>query len=187
VPIPCRDLVLMWLARRALRAICSDVGTIDHPDDRTGAAGATGASTPAHHAPIHRARRLARWLDRYYVDPIVGLLVPGVGDLMTGAAGLYLVVLAFRARMPWIVIARMLINLTVDIVVGLIPILGDVFDFVWRANERNLKLLEKRAAAPRPRATFADWAYVLGAALLFVAALAFPIVLVVWALRRAFA
>ncbi len=135
---------------------------------------------------IATARTITRWLDRLYVDPILGLLVPGAGDLLTGATGVYLVALAVRAGAPGIVIARMLINLTVDVAIGLIPFAGDLFDFAWRANQRNLTLLEKRAHLPRRRGTAADWLYVLGAALLFLAALALPVVLVVWALRRAF-
>src|SRR5688572_23575125 len=93
---------------------------------------------------IKTARTITRWMDRLYLDPILGFLVPGAGDLLTGATGVYLVALAVRAGAPKIVIARMLINLAVDVVVGLIPFAGDVFDFAWRANQRNLDLLERR-------------------------------------------
>lgn len=131
---------------------------------------------------IETARTITRWLDRLYLDPVLGFLVPGAGDLLTGATGLYLVALAVRARAPKVVVARMLINLAVDVVVGLIPFAGDVFDFVWRANQRNLDLLEKRTTAPG--ATRGDWLYVLGAVLLFLGALTLPILLVIWVFSR---
>jgi hypothetical protein len=135
---------------------------------------------------INTARTITRWLDRLYVDPILGFFLPGAGDLLTGATGVYLVALAIRAGAPRIVVARMLINLTIDVAVGLIPFAGDLFDFAWRANQRNLALLEKRAHMERPRGTTSDWLYVLGAALLFLGVLALPVILLVWALRRAF-
>jgi hypothetical protein len=125
-------------------------------------------------------------MDRLFLDPILGLLVPGAGDVLTGATGVYLVALAVRMKLSRVVIARMLINLTVDVAVGLIPFAGDLFDFAWRANERNLRLVERRSAEPRTRGTAGDWAYVVGAGLLFLAVLSLPIVLVIWAARRAF-
>jgi hypothetical protein len=127
------------------------------------------------------ARTITRWLDRLQIDPILGFLVPGVGDLVTGATGLYLVVLAVRLRVPKVTIARMLVNLAVDMAVGIIPVVGDLFDVWFKANQRNLVLLERRAVVP---ARGADWAYVMGAVILFLAALAVPIVLFAWFLSR---
>src|SRR5688572_18224728 len=145
------------------------------------------APSRPHRTPggIQTARTITRWLDRLYVDPILGFLVPGAGDLLTGATGIYLVALAVRNGAPKIVIARMLINLAVDVVVGLIPFAGDLFDFAWRANKRNLDLLEKRTTVAR-HSTRGDWLYVFGALLLFLGALALPIILVIWALGKAF-
>jgi hypothetical protein len=128
------------------------------------------------------ARALTRWLDQRYLDPILGLILPGAGDILTGGAGVYLVSVAFKLRLPPVVIARMLLNLAVDLVVGAIPLLGDLFDLGFRANLRNLALLERRAEAGRASAS--DWLLVAGAALLFLAALVVPVVLLVWALRR---
>ena len=126
---------------------------------------------------LERARTLARWLDDRSLDPILGLLAPGAGDVAASAAGLYIVWVAIQRGMPAVAIARMMINLAVDAIVGSIPIAGDVFDFAFRANRRNLALLERPGPPGRSSAT--DWLIVIGAVLLFVAALAVPIWLIV--------
>ena len=128
------------------------------------------------------ARTLTRWLDQRYLDPIIGLVLPGAGDLLSSGAGMFLVTQAFKLKLPPVVIARMFLNLAIDMLVGAIPILGDVFDFGFKANQRNLALLERRHEAGRSSAS--DWLLVAGAALLFLAALAVPILLLIWAIRR---
>lgn len=129
---------------------------------------------------LELARGITRWTDTRFLDPILGLIVPGVGDLLTAAAGLFLVRLAARRGLPRVVIARMLMNLGVDTALGSIPLVGDAFDFAWRANRRNLALLESRHPG---RSKPGDWLLVAGAAALFLAALAAPIVLLVWFFR----
>ena len=81
---------------------------------------------------------------RFGYDAIVGL-VPGIGDLVGLVIGLALVVEAIRLRLPLLVIGRMLVNLTLDAWVGAIPLFGDLFDFAFKANHRNLELLEEHA------------------------------------------
>lgn len=130
---------------------------------------------------LERARVLTRWLDNRFVDPILGLVLPGAGDVASSAAGLYIVWIAIQRGAPAVMVARMLINLAVDAVIGSIPVAGDLFDFAFRANRKNLALLERRG--PRRRSSAADWLIVIGAAVLFVAAAALPIWLVVVALR----
>lgn len=129
---------------------------------------------------LELARGIARWTDTRFLDPILGLVVPGLGDLLTAAAGMFLVRLAARRGLPRVVIARMLVNLGIDTAVGAIPLVGDVFDFAWRANRRNLALLESRHPG---RSKPGDWLLVAGAAALFLAALAAPIVLLVLFIR----
>lgn len=132
-----------------------------------------------------RARKLANVLDRYgYVDPLLGLFVPGVGDIAGGAIGLYVVAVAVQKRVHPVIIARMLINLAVDTLLGMIPLAGDVFDFFHKAHAKNVRLLEERHIARRP--TAGDWAFVIGAVVLFLAALALPFILVLWALTAIF-
>jgi hypothetical protein len=139
-----------------------------------------------HMRELRTARTITGWLDKAFLDPILGFLIPGAGDILTGVTGIYLVVLALRMRLPKIVAARMLVNLAVDTVVGWFPIIGDLFDVWFRANERNLALIERRGTLPTRRGAAGDWIYVAGAGLLFVAALMLPILAIVWALRTAF-
>ena len=130
---------------------------------------------------VATASRIARWTDVAMIDPIVGLLVPGVGDIVTSGLGLYIVVVAFRKGLPAVVIARMLLNLGIDTVVGAIPVAGDLFDFAFRANRRNLALLQARHETGRSRPS--DWLMVGGAGLLLLAALAIPVLLLIWFVR----
>jgi hypothetical protein len=134
------------------------------------------------------AKTLAHWLDHGFIDPILGLVLPGAGDVLGAVLGLYAVVAAWRLRAPKVLIARMLLNLSLDLLGGLVPVVGDVWDFFFKANTRNLALLQARTREGETRARPGDWLLVLGAALLFVAALAAPFLLigaVVTALRHA--
>jgi hypothetical protein len=124
-------------------------------------------------------------MDRFgYVDPLLGLFVPGVGDIAGGAIGLYVIAVALQKRVHPVIIARMLINLAVDTLIGMIPLAGDVFDFFHKAHVKNVRLLEERHLDRRP--TAGDWVFVAGAVLLFLLALVLPFVLVVWALTAIF-
>jgi len=120
-------------------------------------------STPAAAADLKIARTIVTLLDKYQLDPIIGLLAPGVGDIITTLIGGYLVSIAARRKVPPIVIARMLLNLGVDAAVGIIPLVGDVADFGIRANKKNLELMEARHER---QAHWKDWLAVGGAAIL---------------------
>lgn len=145
---------------------------------RDGPSRAAFESSPGN-APEQRylelAERIAYWMDRRYVDPILGFLVPGAGDAIGAGIGLLSVYAAFRMRAHPVVIARMLIHLAVDSLLGSIPILGAIADFFYKAHSRNLALLRERdVRRPRP----SDWLTVAAAAILFVGALLLPIVIV---------
>jgi hypothetical protein len=84
---------------------------------------------------------------RFGIDPLVGL-VPGLGDLLGGAASAYIILEAARAGAPASVLTRMALNVGVDTIVGGLPIVGDLFDFAWKSNTRNVKLLAAHLEAP---------------------------------------
>jgi hypothetical protein len=132
---------------------------------------------------IDVAATLARWMDGRYLDPLLGLFLPGVGDLVGAALGVYPVVLAWRRGAPKALIARMLLNLAADVGGGAIPIVGDVWDFLFRAHARNLALLKARASGREVQGRPSDTWIVAGAALLLLLALALPIVVLVAAVR----
>jgi hypothetical protein len=119
-------------------------------------------------------------------DAILGLVLPAAGDAMTAVSQVALLVAAMRARAPWIVIARMVMNVAVDALFGSVPVVGDLFDAGFKANRKNLQLLERLEHAPpdQPRSRAADYA-VLGVAIACVLGLiALPIALGVWLLSR---
>jgi hypothetical protein len=79
---------------------------------------------------------------RFGFDGLVGL-VPGIGDAVTTALSLWLVKEAHALGAPGHLIARMLGNIAIDGVVGAVPLVGDVFDLVWKSNRRNMQLLRR--------------------------------------------
>jgi hypothetical protein len=82
-------------------------------------------------------------------DPIVGL-IPGIGDLIGALLSGYIVVEAARAEVPTLTLARMLGNVGIDTLIGAVPALGDVFDAAWKANTKNVVLLERHIAREVP-------------------------------------
>ncbi|NHI01657.1 MULTISPECIES: DUF4112 domain-containing protein [Oceanimonas] len=109
-------------------------------------------SRNSNHTQETRARldRLAWLLDsavrlpggfRIGLDGIMGL-VPGVGDLAGAALSGYIVLQAARMKLPVTLLARMGLNVLLEVLIGSIPILGDLFDFAFKANRRNVRLME---------------------------------------------
>ena len=139
------------------------------------------SSETAHVIDAARARRirtLAQLLDnsipipgtswRFGFDAIVGL-IPVVGDLLGGVLSGYIILEAARAEVPILTLARMLANVGIDTLVGSVPALGDLFDAAWKANIKNVVLLERHIsvhAAPAGKTH-----NVIGATLLAVLAL----------------
>lgn len=138
-------------------------------------------SAVEHDPEVARVQRIARVLDDAYVDPILGLLLPGAGDLVGSVLGLYTVTLAIRKKVAPIIIARMLMNLAVDAGVGVIPFAGDLFDLGFKANKRNIALLADRTNHGG-RGTTRDWLAVVGAGAVFLIAIVGVIALAVWAI-----
>src|SRR6202000_834185 len=99
---------------------------------------------------LKRARVLANWLDakfevagiRFGLEGIVGL-IPVVGDTLGLLAGLYPVYIARRHHLGKKVQVQMAANLAIEWAIGLTPVVGDVADVWYKANLKNLKLLEK--------------------------------------------
>jgi hypothetical protein len=99
---------------------------------------------------------LAQWTDtifripglniRFGLDAILGL-IPGIGDIATSLASLYILSAANRYNVPRITLARMALNVVLDTLIGAIPLVGDVFDAFWKSNQRNVELLRRHMAA----------------------------------------
>lgn len=110
----------------------------------------------ADEAALRRARALASFLDdgvelpvvgvKVGVDPLLGLL-PVSGDVVSGVISLYIPLEAARLGVPMTKIVEMITNIGVDVAVGSVPVLGTLFDTFWRANRRNVNLLEEHFGA----------------------------------------
>lgn len=136
-------------------------------------------------------RELVRLLDAAVVipgtnigiglDALVGFFAPVVGDWVGAFAALVLLREAFTRRVPPVIVFRMLLNVLIDTLFGMIPIAGDLFDVAFRSNQRNLELLERHAreGKPRPR----DYVVVGFAALAVLLMAALPVVLTVLVIR----
>jgi hypothetical protein len=139
------------------------------------------------------ARRLSALLDsavripgtqlRVGLDPILGAILPELGDALTAALSLSLVTVAFRQRVPKWVLARMLMNIALDAILGAIPLVGDVFDFAFKANEKNLALIERHRGDPTLPATWGDRLVVSGVVLVVLACAVLPLLLAAALLR----
>jgi len=107
-------------------------------------------------ADLRRARVLAKLLDaqfsvagfRFGLDALIGL-VPGMGDVATSAVALYPLYLVRKHKLPQRYARKMLVNVAIDFAGGTVPILGDLFDAYFKANLKNLALLERAVAESR--------------------------------------
>lgn len=109
---------------------------------------------------VAKLKKLEQRLDRRFslfgiqfgTDAIVGL-VPVVGDIITSATGLYIILEAQKLGATRLTMTRMFMNWGIDGIVGLIPVVGDLFDIAFKSNTKNVKLLiadlEKRAVELR--------------------------------------
>ena len=125
---------------------------------------------------------------RVGIDAAVGL-IPGVGPAVGGLMSAWIVIGALRHRVPTLQIARMLFNILLDVTVGAIPLLGDVFDWLWEENVMNLGLLLKHRDTSRPPRSAGQ--IVGGATLILAIILLFAIgaavgviVLIIWLIRN---
>lgn len=103
-------------------------------------------------ATLSRLRVLSRLLDssfripvlnyRVGLDPIIGL-IPGIGDAITLLPAGYIIFEAYRLGVPKAAVTRMIANVGLETLFGTVPFLGDIFDATFKANTRNLVLLER--------------------------------------------
>lgn len=96
---------------------------------------------------------------RFGIDPLLGL-VPGAGDWLAGVISLYFLIRAAMHGGKASVLGRMFINILLDVLIGSIPILGEVFDVYWKANERNAEILQELEEDPeRTRSASRLWVW----------------------------
>jgi hypothetical protein len=106
---------------------------------------------------MDRAFRIPGSPIRVGLDAVIGLL-PGVGDVVGGAVSTWFLLTAARLGAPPAVLAHMGLNVAIDALLGAVPLLGDLFDIGWKANVRNLALLEAHLADPHGARRRSAWA-----------------------------
>lgn len=125
---------------------------------------ATGASSKG--TRQQDLEMVAHWMDsvfripglsfRFGLDVLLGLL-PGMGDTATSFVSLYILQAASKAGVPRVTVARMALNIALDYIIGIIPIVGDMFDVYWKANVRNVELMRRHARANPDQERRLEW------------------------------
>lgn len=156
---------------------------------------ATNTLNKSQIASLRRLRQICHLLDdalpipgtpyRIGLDPILGLL-PGGGDLIGAVFSGYVVFKAAQLGVPQETLIKMAANIVFDTVIGTVPVAGDLFDVAWKANIKNMKLLDAHVGSPEPGKK-ADWLFVaallLGLMLIFAGVILLTVMFFGWVFR----
>jgi len=115
---------------------------------------------------------------RIGLDGFIGL-IPGLGDFISGLLSSLIIVKAHQQNVPRTILFKMFINVLIDTVIGSLPLIGDVFDFIWKANQKNSKLLEVYEQSPK-QVYQRTWLENIGFMIVLIALLALAILLISW-------
>ncbi|NEO90004.1 MAG: DUF4112 domain-containing protein [Moorea sp. SIO3G5] len=145
---------------------------------------------------LKRVRRVSYLLDnaipipgtgyRIGLDPIIGLL-PGGGDFVGTIISSYIVVEAARLGVSRSTLVEMVLNILLETVSGSIPVLGDLVDAAWKANVKNVELLEKELNVSSSTPQKSDWLFLAlllaGLAVVLVVAVGISLAIAAWVIR----
>lgn len=138
-----------------------------------------------------RIRDLARWLDNKIVlpggirigfDGLIGL-IPGIGDTIGTMLSFYIVTQAARMGASVTTLVRMIGNILLELFLGSIPVVGDLFDFVWKANVRNIALLDRQLNIQSTASATAERRIATSAAVVVGIGLGVAIILIIAAIQ----
>ena len=115
---------------------------------------------------------------RFGLDGIVGF-IPGIGDVIGGIASCIIIIAAWMRGVSYVTLARMLVNWGIEVVLGMVPVLGNLFDIAWMANRRNYALLTGSLADPQGIKR-RSWLFFAGLCVLLAAMLVLPMLLFGW-------
>jgi hypothetical protein len=118
---------------------------------------------------------------RFGLDALIGW-IPGIGDAMAGTASFLIVFASWRRGARSITLIRMIANVLLETMVGAIPIAGDIFHVIWKANRRNYRLLIREREQPGYHAG-RDWMFLVVILVIGIAAVGIPIGILIWILR----
>jgi hypothetical protein len=104
---------------------------------------------------------------RFGLDPLLGL-IPGIGDASSAVVSGFALLQAVRLGVPKILLARMAVNILVNEVIGVVPVIGDAFSFWFKSNARNYEIIKQHVATPGAVTRRSDWIFVIGVLVLLV-------------------
>ena len=142
--------------------------------------------TPEQEQRFQALRSMAQLLDsafpvpgtkwRIGLDPILGLF-PVLGDLVSPLFTAGIIWQARELGIPKVVQLRMIFNVAIDSLLGMVPLAGDLFDFAWKANNMNMAMLERHAREEHP-ASPGDWSFVVLMIVVLILLAALPVAVV---------
>jgi hypothetical protein len=103
---------------------------------------------------------------RFGLDPLLGL-IPGIGDTSSALVSAIALVQAVRLGVPKILLMRMAMNVLVNEIIGVVPVVGDAFSFWFKSNARNYDIIKNHRLGANPPRT-SDWLFVIGILVLLV-------------------
>jgi hypothetical protein len=121
---------------------------------------------------------------RFGLDPLIGL-VPGLGDMLSSVASFAIIFAAWQRGLPHVTVGRMVTNVAIDTLLGSIPFAGDLFDVAWKANRKNLNLLQRASGPVAREQRWRDWLF-LAALVAVILVLASIPLLTLWFIVRLF-
>ena len=121
---------------------------------------------------------------RIGIDPLLGL-IPGVGDTSSAVVSALALVQAARQGMPKIVLARMAMNILLNELIGIVPVVGDAFSFWFKSNARNYELVKQHASGSRA-AKRSDWVFVIAVLIALGVLVAAGLAISFWLLQQLF-
>ena len=101
---------------------------------------------------------------RFGLDPLIGL-IPGLGDFITGAMSFLIIYGAWQRGLPRVTMARMFVNIAIDTLCGIVPVIGDAFDVYWKSNRMNYNLLVRAKGGIQKSHSVRDWLFLIMLAL----------------------
>lgn len=113
---------------------------------------------------------------RFGLDPLLGL-IPGLGDTSSALVSAFALIQAARLGVPKILLARMSLNVLINEVIGVVPIVGDAFSFWFKSNARNYQIIKEHTVTPGAAAKRSDWIFVIAVLVILAAVVCLGLVL----------
>ena len=117
------------------------------------------------------------------LDPLIGLL-PGFGDTGSALVSAYALIQAARLGVPKILLARMSLNILINELIGIIPVVGDAFSFWFKSNARNYQIIKEYNAGSGRPVRRSDWIFVIAVLVLLFAIVACGLVVTFFFIRE---